>query len=207
MMPMMKLKNKGLLLIISGPSGVGKGTMCKELVKTENIFYSISATTRKAREGEVEGVNYYFKSEDEFRRMMEQHELLEWAQFCGNYYGTPKQPVLERIDAGQDVLLEIEVEGALQVKSEYPDGIFVFVMPPSMEELENRIRGRGTETDELIRFRMEKARKEMKLTGHYQYIVENDDVEHAVLCIKAILAAEKLRVKRNKNFIKEVQNS
>lgn len=169
---------KGTLIILSGPSGVGKGTVRDELFKDEslNLAYSISMTTRKPRPTETEGVDYYFVERDEFETMIEEGKLLEWAQFVGNYYGTPQEKVNDLLDAGKNVVLEIEVQGALQVMKKCPDALTIFLVPPSMEELENRIRGRRTEAEEVIQERLGKARKEIKTKDQYKYVVENKDV-------------------------------
>lgn len=201
---MTKAMNKGLLIVVSGPSGVGKGTICKELLKTQDIFFSVSATTRKAREGEIDGINYFFKTEDDFKKMIENKELLEWAPFCESFYGTPKAAVLEKLENGTDVLLEIDVQGALQVRKHYPEGVYIFVLPPNMQELERRIRGRATETEEVIKLRLSKASNEIDTVNKYNYIVINDDVEAAVFAIKSIITAEKHRIERNQKFINEV---
>lgn len=199
------MKNsKGILLVVSGPSGVGKGTICKEFLKKSDIFYSVSATTRTARAGEVDGVNYFFKTEDEFSEMIDKKEFLEWATFCGNYYGTPKHVVEEKLQMGIDVILEIDVQGAMQVRSNYPEGVFVFILPPSMEELENRIRGRKTESEEVINTRLQKAQKEIKTANKYNYLVLNDNLDEAVNSLNIILSAEKLRTERSKNLMEKV---
>lgn len=184
--------------MLSGPSGVGKGTVRKAAFSRPDaqFEYSISATTRKPREGEVDGVDYFFKTREEFELLIEQGKLLEYAEFVGNYYGTPVDYVKETLAAGKDVFLEIEVQGAKQVREKFPDGLFIFLMPPSLDELENRIIGRGTESIELIKDRMQAARKEIELTSMYDYIVENDDVERAVDRIFAIIQAEHCRSDR-----------
>lgn len=201
--------DKGLLLVLSGPSGVGKGTVCKALrERMTDIVYSVSATTRQARVGEVEGVNYFFKSKEEFSRMIERDELLEYAEYVGNYYGTPRQFVEDTLATGRDVILEIEVQGALQVKEKFPEGIFLFLAPPDLEELQNRIVGRGTETEESIRGRMEMAKYEIELMDKYDYVVVNDVIETACEKIKAIVMAEHLKKDRQihkyRKWIKEV---
>lgn len=204
MIQMKKSKNRGVLIVVSGPSGVGKGTICQELVKDDNIFYSVSATTRKPRSGELEGVNYFYKTHSEFNSMIDNNELLEWAEFCGNYYGTPKKAVEEKLAEGYDIILEIETDGAMQIKQAYPEEVFIFITPPSAEELERRIRGRQTEPDDVIIARLTKARREMKLIANYDYIVENDDISTAVEDIKAIIKVEKLKTKRNSEYCEEV---
>lgn len=203
------MTDRGLLLVLSGPAGVGKGTVCKALrERMPNLVYSVSATTRNPRPGEVEGVNYFFKTKEEFRRMIEQDELLEWAEYVGNYYGTPRAFVESMLDAGRDVILEIEVQGALQVKKKFPTGTFLFLAPPDLEELENRIVGRGTESEEIIRRRMEVARSEIELMDHYDYVVVNDEIDCACQRIEAIITAEHLKkdrqVHKYRKWLKEV---
>ncbi len=202
-------KETGLLLVLSGPSGVGKGTVCKALrERLPDLVYSVSATTRAPRAGEVEGVNYFFKSKEEFRRMIERDELLEWAEYVGNYYGTPRRFVEETMASGRDVILEIEVQGALKVKQKFPQGIFLFLAPPDLNELENRIVGRGTETEDTIRNRMQVAKKEIEMMEHYDYVVVNDVIESACERIEAIITAEHLRKERQihkfRKWLKEV---
>lgn len=195
-----KLSN-GFLLVLSGPSGSGKGTVSKELMsKRDDIVFSVSTTTRKARVGEVDGVNYFFKDKDEFIRMQEKNEFLESAFVHTNYYGTPKSFVMEQIEKGEIVLLEIDVQGALQVKKNYKNAVFIFLLPPTMDELKDRIIKRGTETPEDINRRFENAFKELDFVGEYDYFVVNDKVENAVKDIESIIAAEMLRVKRHKDI-------
>lgn len=169
---------KGLLIILSGPSGVGKGTVRQELFEDEslNLAYSISMTTRHPRPNEKEGVDYFFVSEETFKENIEQGELLEYAQFVGNYYGTPKSHVEKLLNEGKNVVLEIEVQGALQVMEKCPHALTIFLVPPSFEELERRIRGRRTEAEEIVKERLDKARKEIETKDEYKYVVENDDV-------------------------------
>ncbi|GEL07325.1 guanylate kinase [Salisediminibacterium halotolerans] len=190
-------REKGLLIVLSGPSGVGKGTVCGALRKEDtDIRYSVSATTRAPREGEAEGVNYFYKSKAEFERMIQDGELLEYAQYVENYYGTPRSYVEDMLAAGHDVILEIEVQGALQVKETFPEGVFIFLMPPSLNELRSRIEERGTETADLIDNRMTVAKEEIDLMDKYDYVVENDEVESAVERIKAIVTAENCKKDR-----------
>ncbi|KYQ86990.1 MULTISPECIES: guanylate kinase [Thermoactinomyces] len=191
--------NEGLLVVISGPSGVGKGTVCKALREMmPELTYSISATTRSPREGEVDGVNYFFKSVQEFEKMIEEDELIEWAQYVGNYYGTPRHFVEETLAKGRDVVLEIEVQGAMQVKEKYPQGIFIFLVPPSFEELRQRIIHRGTESESVLNLRLEAASDELKQINQYDYVVINDEVDKACERIRAIVMAEHCRTDRLK---------
>ncbi|MBU9720405.1 MULTISPECIES: guanylate kinase [Bacillaceae] len=190
-------RDKGLLIVLSGPSGVGKGTVCGALRQHDtHIRYSVSATTRKPRQGEVDGVNYFFKSKEEFEHMIENNQLLEWAKYVDNYYGTPRKYVEDTIALGHDVILEIEVQGALQVRETFPEGVFIFLMPPSLKELRSRIENRGTETKDLIDSRMTVAQEEIELMDKYDYVVENDEVEAAVERIKSIVTAENCRKER-----------
>lgn len=172
---------RGLLIILSGPSGVGKGTVREQLFKEEslNLAYSISMTTRYKRPGEKEGIDYFFVDVDTFKKKIEQGELLEYAQFVGNYYGTPKAYVDQLLDEGKNVVLEIEVQGALQVMKKVPDALTIFLVPPSMEELEKRIRGRRTEAEDVIKERLDKARREIATKAQYKHVVVNDDVMRA----------------------------
>lgn len=181
---------KGLLIVLSGPSGVGKGTIRELFIhKPElNIAFSISMTTRKQRENEVDGVHYKFVSQARFLEAIENNELLEHAQFVGNYYGTPIDEVERLRNDGKNVLLEIEVQGALQVKERCPDALMIFVVPPSMEELRRRILNRKTESEDVIQLRLAKAQKEMELTGQYKYVVCNDDPQLAADIISVIIA-------------------
>lgn len=193
---------KGLLILISGPSGTGKGTVCDLLRKNHpEISYSISATTRQPRPGEQDGVNYYFYSEEEFRRMIDRGELLEWARVYGNYYGTPKQKVLDRLGAGEDILLEIDTQGAMNVMKAMPDGLFIFLLPPSLEELASRLKGRGTETEESLRRRLGAAVDEIKIAHNYRYLVVNDEIEAAERAIAGIIRAEHYRTDLNDGLL------
>lgn len=190
--------HKGLLLVISGPSGTGKGTVCQKLLSNRsNIKYSVSATTRKPRDGEVNGVNYFFLSEKEFLDMLQNDALIEWDKYCDNYYGTPKKYVEDVLDQGIDVILEITVEGALEVKKKYPDCVLLFILPPSFEELRRRIVGRGTEEFDVIEKRLNQAQKEIEAVFEYDYYVVNDSIEEAVKNIETILDAERLKPNRN----------
>lgn len=197
---------KGLLVLVSGPSGTGKGTVCNLLrEKHPELAYSISATTRQPRPGEVDGVNYYFYDKAKFEAMIEAGELLEWANVYGNYYGTPKQAVLDRLEAGEDILLEIDTQGALNVMETMPEGLYVFLLPPSLEELEKRLRGRGTETEESIARRLGAAKEEIGRAVKYRYVVVNDTVEKAEETIANIIAAEHNRTDLNEDLLKALK--
>jgi len=193
--------NNGLLIVISGPSGAGKGTICKALSEDQDLWISVSATTREPRSGEVDGVNYYFLNKQEFVEKISEDDFFEYAEVYGNYYGTPKWKTLEAIYNGKDVVLEIDIQGALKVKQQYPEGVFIFILPPSMEELKQRIINRGTETEESLIRRFKSAYQEVNYISKYNYAVVNDTVENAVDKIKAILTAEKCRVDRLKDKI------
>ncbi|MCK9443513.1 MAG: guanylate kinase [Tissierellaceae bacterium] len=197
--------SKGFLLIISGPAGTGKGTVCKELLKRNtNIIFSVSATTRGPRVGEIDGENYFFIDKEKFETMIGNDEFLEYAYVHTNYYGTPKKFVMEEINKGEIVLLEIDVQGAMQIKKNYSEAVFIFLLPPTMEELKNRIIKRGTESEEDINRRFENAFKELDFVGNYDYFVVNDIVEDAVSDIESIIKAEKLRVKRQSRIKEKV---
>lgn len=191
-------KERGLLIVLSGPSGVGKGTVRKALFSqpNTNYEYSISMTTRKPREGEVDGVDYFFKTREEFEELIEQGGLLEYAEFVGNYYGTPLKYVQETLEAGRDVFLEIEVQGAQQIREKMPEALFIFLAPPSLSELQKRLIGRGTETEEVIKKRIATAVKELEMMSLYDYVVENDEIQKACDKINAIITAEHCRRER-----------
>lgn len=190
-------KKEGLLVVVSGPSGAGKGTICQELLRQlPDLRYSVSLTTREPRAGEVEGVNYYFRSHPAFQEMIDRNELLEWAEFCDNYYGTPRFAVEQALQEGLDVVLEIEIQGAMQVKKRFPQGVFIFIVPPSIAVLSDRIRKRGTETEAVIEKRLAVAVRELEYVSEYDYVVVNDEVSAAVDKVKSILTAEKCKVKR-----------
>ena len=187
-------KHAGKLFILSGPSGAGKGTICKALLAETDLELSVSMTTRNPRAGETDGESYYFVSKDEFLRKIEASGFLEYAEVYGNFYGTPKQPVIDKLSAGTDVILEIDMQGALKVKENYPDGVFIFILPPSMSELRKRLTGRGTETAEAIEMRLGETLKELSYIDKYDYCVVNGQLEEAVTRVKAIVTAEHSRV-------------
>lgn len=196
---------KGLLVLISGPSGTGKGTVCDLLRKKQpELFYSISATTRQPRPGEQDGVNYYFYDKARFQQMIEAGELLEWAEVYGNYYGTPKQKVLDRLEAGEDILLEIDTQGALNVMKAMPEGLYIFLLPPSLEELAARLKGRGTETEESLQRRLGAAVDEIRIAHSYRYVVVNDTVEKAADTIANIIKAEHSRTDLNEALLESL---
>ena len=183
------MRDKGLLIVISGPSGVGKGTVIKRFIEDPDLklAFSVSMTTRERREGEVEGVNYYYVTREEFEKTIKEGGLLEWTEFVGNYYGTPLAAVEKLRSEGKNVLLEIEVDGCQQVKKKVPDALTIFIVPPSIKELENRIRGRKTEAEEIVQQRLAKAEKELEKTNQYRYVVCNDDVDLAADIIRVII--------------------
>ncbi len=200
------MRQKGLLIVISGPSGCGKGTICKELrARHPEIKVSVSTTTREIRAGEVEGRDYRYISKEEFERQVQEGEFLEYARiYSGNYYGTHKKYVKETLMAGDDLILEIDIQGALQVKEKFEEGVFIFLVPPSMEELHRRLVQRGRETPELIMERFKSAYEEMNFINRYNYVVTNDKVDEAIKKIEAIIAAEKCRVVRNEALLHEI---
>lgn len=189
---------KGLLIVLSGPSGVGKGTVRKEIFDdpTTSYKYSISMTTRQMREGEVNGVDYFFKTKEEFEALIQEDQFIEYAEYVGNYYGTPVQYVKDTMAEGHDVFLEIEVEGAKQARKKFPDALFIFLAPPSLDHLKERLIGRGTETDEKIQSRVNEARKEVEMMNLYDYVVVNDEVHLAKERIQSIVEAEHLKRER-----------
>ena len=197
---------KGILIVLSGFSGAGKGTLVKELMKTyDNYALSISMTTRKPREGEVHGREYFFTERESFEEKIAQNGLIEYAEYCGNYYGTPRDYVEEMLAAGRDVLLEIEIQGMHKVKKMFPDMLTLFVTPPSIAELEKRLRGRGTETEEVIRKRLARAAEEAKGMEDYEYLVVNDDLQECVEEIHSIVKAAKRASRRNTEFINNIR--
>lgn len=192
------MSERGLLIVFSGPSGVGKGTVRKEIFSTPDhkFEYSVSMTTRAQRPGEVDGVDYFFRTREEFEELIKQGQMLEYAEYVGNYYGTPLSYVNETLDKGIDVFLEIEVQGALQVKSKVPDGVFIFLTPPDLAELQDRLVGRGTDSKEVIAQRIEKAKEEIAMMREYDYAVVNDQVPLAAERVKRIIETEHFRVER-----------
>ena len=202
-----KNKREGLLIIISGPSGAGKGTVYNEVVaRRPNINKSVSVTTRNPRPGEVEGVHYYFRTLEQYQEMIAKGEFLETASVYCNYYGTPKAPVLKMLADGNDVMFEIDTLGAEQIRKKYPKSITIFLMPPSFEELERRLRGRGTESEEAITRRLGLARSELSKYKLFDYIVFNDNVENAIEGVISIIDAEKSKTTRNETIIKKLLN-
>lgn len=197
------MQNKrGLLIVVSGPSGAGKGTVLAHTIANyPTLRYSVSVTTRKPREGEVEGVNYYFKTLEEFEELLSRGEFLEHQNVYDNYYGTPLSKVKQQLDEGFDVVLEIDVKGALEVKNKYPDAVMIFISPAKRETIEERLRGRSTESEEQLKIRTASAIEEIKQAVFYDYIVVNEDVARGAADIIAIIEAEKCKVKNNKKFI------
>lgn len=200
------MKRKGILIIISGFSGAGKGTLVKKLIEEyDGYALSISATTRQPRPGEEDGREYFFLQKEQFERKIAENGLIEYACYCDNYYGTPREYVEKQLDNGKDVILEIEIQGALKVKKQYEDALLLFVMPPSAEELRNRLEGRGTETEEVIDKRMHRAAQEAEGIDEYDYIVVNDDLETCVRQLHEIITAAHNTPDRNKEFIENIR--
>ena len=198
-------KQTGQLIVLSGPSGAGKSTVISELFKARgNIHFSVSYTTRAPRAGEQDGINYNFVSRQEFERMIADNELLEYAEYVGNYYGTSLKVIQDKLAAGIDVLLDIEVQGAAKVRKSCPDALFIFIMPPSFEELSRRLHSRGTDSEEVIAGRLEKAKEELKEIPNYDYLVINDKVEQAAREMESILIAADCRVVNRKNIVEGV---
>ena len=201
------MNKKGVLFVVSGPSGAGKGTIMEkyfEKYPDDNSFLSISMTSRKPRSIDKEGVTYYFKTREEFEALIENDGLAEWTEFCGNYYGTPKKPVLDMLASGKNVVLEIEVEGGKQVRDSLGETVGIFVMTPSMQELRKRLIGRMTESPDAIEKRIKRAHEEIGEIDNYEYLIINDDIDKAVETFRAIIISESQKVIRNKNFIEEV---
>lgn len=200
------LNEKGVLLIISGFSGAGKGTIINGLINKYRDRYtlSISATTRSPREGEVEGISYFFKTKDEFKKMIENDELIEYANYVDNYYGTPKEYVQNSLEEGKNVILEIEIQGALQVKEMFPDAVSIFVMPPNAQILIKRLLERGTEDLKTIKKRMTRAQKEGLRAKYYDYLIINDDLQNSIEAVDQIMTCEHMKCKRNFSLIDEI---
>lgn len=202
------VKPQGVLLVVSGPSGAGKGTICQLLrEKLPDLGYSVSVTTRQPRVGEVDGINYFFKTVEQVKEMIAADELLEYAEVYGNYYGTPRQYVMDLLNAGKDVLLEIDIQGALQIKQRFPEGVFVFIVPPSLDELSARIYKRGTDSEDVIKRRMASAASELTYAAEYDYIIVNDIVEKAANKILTIMDAERYRVARTYFIVDKICKS
>ena len=195
------MKRAGVLSVISGFSGVGKGTIVKKLVEKEGYALSVSATSRAPRQGEVHGREYFFLTREEFHSMIENNGLIEWAEYVSNFYGTPREYVEERLAGGEDVILEIEPQGALKVKAQYPEAVLIFIVPPNVKELENRLIGRGTEETETIKKRLKRAAEETAFIENYEYIVINDDLEDAVSDIHHIIQAASHKRERVGEFV------
>ena len=197
------MKDEGILLVVSGPSGAGKGTICSAVrEKYPDLEYSISMTTRAPRNGETEGVSYFFRTDEQFKKLVD--AFLEYARVYDHYYGTPKKYVLDKIQAGRSVLLEIDIQGAMQVKKRYPKGVFVYIVPPSLEILSQRIHARGTDSEEVIQNRLAQITNELSMMHQYDYVVVNDVLEDAVHKTCAIIEAEKCKLSRNEGQIETV---
>ena len=193
--------NKGKLIVISGFSGAGKGTVVKKLVEKYDYSLSISATTRAPREGEVDGREYYFKTVDEFKSLIDYNGFIEWAQYVDNYYGTPRKFVEQEMAAGKNVILEIEVQGAMNIKAQYPNAILIFITTKDVDTLYERLKGRGSETDEVIKKRMTRAAEEAESMEAYEFIVVNDDIEECVDAVNSIVVSEACRKENNTEFM------
>ena len=201
------MNDKGLIVVIAAPSGTGKGTVIKAVQKLHDKFkYSVSVTTRKMRDGEVEGRDYIFTDVDTFKRMVENDEFTEWVEYCRNYYGTPKKQLQDCCDKGYDVFLDIEVEGAVNIKKRHPESVHIYMLPPSFEEIKKRIKGRGTETDASIIMRFERAVSELQYLSEFDYVFINDNVDLSVENILTIIRSEKMKENRNKNILKKIRS-
>lgn len=196
---------KGILIVVSAPAGCGKDTILEQaLAKNDNLFYSVSATSRAMRPGETDGVSYHFRTREQFEDMINNGELLEYTEYCGNYYGTPKKAVIDMLEAGKDVILKIEIEGAANVKKIFPDCTMIFILPPSIKELDRRLHKRGTETEEVIALRLQQAKKELSFAENYDYLVVNDDLDDAVEDFLSVVKGEKCSKKRSIALIGEI---
>lgn len=197
---------KGVLLVVSAPAGCGKDTILeKVLEKDDNIFYSVSATSRAMRPGEKDGVSYYFKSREEFEKMIESGELLEYTEYCGNYYGTPKKAVVDMLEQGKDVVLKIEIEGAANVKKIFPEAVMVFILPPSMNELDRRLHKRGTEDEETIKKRLLTAKTELEAANAYDFAIVNGDLDEAVDLFMSVVKGQRFTIDRMRDFIESIK--
>lgn len=199
------MSDKGVLTVISGFSGAGKGTVVKQLLDKYDYGLSISATTRSPREGEQDGREYFFKTKEEFEQMIAEHQLIEYARYVGNYYGTPKEYVVQQLEQGKDVILEIEMQGALHVREILPEVNLIFLTPPSVDVLEQRLRGRGTETEEVIRDRMARAKEECSYMEKYDYIVVNDDLDECVENVHSLIRSFHYKREQQEKFIKKIK--
>lgn len=198
--------NKGLLFVVSAPAGCGKDTILEQLFKkTDTVGYSVSATTRAPREGEVDGVHYHFKSREQFEQMIKDNDVLEYTEYCGNYYGTPRKSVEQLLAQGKDVILKIEVEGAMNIKRIFPECCLVFILPPSLAELERRLRKRGTETEDKIILRTAQAKNELEFAKNYDYYIVNGELDVAVDDLLSVIRSEKLRSARNAALLSEIK--
>lgn len=199
--------NPGLLIVVSGPAGVGKGSIVRKMMEyDDSIVLSVSATSRAPRATEIEGTNYFFRTREQFEEMINNDELIEWVEYCGNYYGTPREFVCREVEKGHIVILEIEVDGANNVRRLFPDCVLCFIIPPDFEELEKRLRGRGTETDESLKARLARAGEEFKLIENYDYLILNDNIEKAAERFFSIVQSERMRTSRNKFLIEKYKN-
>ncbi len=201
------MMKKGMLIVVSGPSGCGKGTVLSQVKKEIDFSYSVSVTTREIRKGEIDGINYHYISKEKFKELIAEEKILEYTEYCGNYYGTLREEVEERRNNGYDVLLEIEVMGAANVKRLCPDAVLVFIAPPSVRELERRLLKRGTETPDVIAKRVAQAEREIRCSVNYDYIIVNDALEKAVNDVKSVIIAEKISALNKEEIVSEVLNS
>ena len=200
------MNRKGILVVVSGFSGVGKGTLMRCLTERYGYYaLSISATTRAPREGEIDGREYFFKTKEEFEQLIKEDRLIEYACYCGNYYGTPRDYVEDQMEQGRDVILEIELQGALKIKEKYPEALLLFVMPPDAQTLAERLRGRGTETDEVIKARLARAVEESVQVDEYDYMVINDDLDESVEQVHRLIDSQHYKINRNLEFVRRIQ--